>query len=123
VLALSSCDDTVAGPTVPLNQQFTLAIGQTATISNAGITVTFTGVPNDSRCPGDAICVTAGDATVSIEALPPAGGRSRYELHTADMQPVQHGELTISLLQLDPYPFTTRSIQAGDYRATFRVTR
>ena len=29
----------------------------------------------------------------------------------------------IALIQLDPYPFISRPIQPGDYRATLRVTR
>ena len=31
-----------------------------------GITIRFTGVLSDSRCPGDAICVSAGDAVVAL---------------------------------------------------------
>ena len=123
-MALWGCDESnVAGPSVPLNQQFTLAVGQTATIADTAITIRCLGVPNDSRCPGDATCITAGDATVSIEVLPPDAGRSQYALHTADMKPVTHSGLTIALLQLDPYPFVSRPIQPGDYRATLRVTR
>jgi len=123
-MALSGCDESnVAGPSVPLNQQFTVAVGQTATVADTAITIRCLGVPNDSRCPGDATCITAGDATVSIEVLPPDAGRSQYALHTADMKPVMHSGLTIVLLQLDPYPFVSRPIQPGDYRATLRVTR
>jgi len=39
------------------------------------------------------------------------------------MKPVKHGDVTIALLQLDPYPFVPRLIQPGDYRVTLRVTR
>jgi hypothetical protein len=57
-MALSGCDEkNIAGPSVPVNQ-LTLAVGQTATISDAGISIRCMGVPNDSRCPGNAICVT-----------------------------------------------------------------
>ena len=123
-MAVSGCDEkNTTGPSVPVNQQVTLAVGQTATISGAGISIRCIAVPNDSRCPGNAICVTAGDATIVIEVLPPDAGRSQYDLHTADMKPVKHGGVTIALLQLDPYPFVARPIQPGDYRVTLRVTR
>jgi len=75
-------------------------------------------VPAESRCPGDAFCVTAGDATVRIEVNAVEG-----ELHTATPQAVQLAGVTISLVSLDPYPFNTRPIQQGDYRATVRVRR
>jgi hypothetical protein len=39
------------------------------------------------------------------------------------MKPVTHEDLTIALVELAPYPFSSRPIQPGDYRATLRVTR
>jgi hypothetical protein len=50
-------------------------------------------------------------------------GQSDYHLHTGDMQPVRHDELTIALEELSPYPFSSRTIDPGEYRATLRVTR
>src|SRR3989442_6819 len=51
-MAVSGCDEkNIAGPSVPVNQQVTLAVGQTATISDAGISIRCIGVPNDSRVP------------------------------------------------------------------------
>ncbi|PYR26939.1 MAG: hypothetical protein DMF92_17370, partial [Acidobacteria bacterium] len=59
-MAVSGCDEkNTTGPSVPVNQQVTLAVGQPATISDARISLRCIGVPNDSRCPGNAICVTA----------------------------------------------------------------
>jgi hypothetical protein len=108
---------------VPLNEQFVLAPDEAATILDAGIRVRFVGVLGDSRCPADAVCVTGGDAIVRIEVLSFGAGLQPYELHTGDMRPVQHGNLTIALVQLDPYPFSAGRIQPDDYRATFRVSR
>ena len=45
------------------------------------------------------------------------------ELHTGDMQPVRHDELTIHLVQLAPYPFSSRPFTPDEYRVTLRVTR
>jgi hypothetical protein len=36
---------------------------------------------------------------------------------------VQHDGVTIALVQLTPYPFSSRTIAPGDYRATLKVTR
>ncbi len=124
LLAATGCDSSdPTGPTVPLNEQFVLAPDETATILDAGIRIRFVGVSGDSRCPADAVCVLGGDAIVQIEVLSFGAGLQPYELHTGDMGPVQHGNLTIALVQLEPYPFSARTIQPSDYRATLRVSR
>ena len=110
-------------PTARLNQDFVLAPGETTRITGADVTVRFIGVQSDSRCPADAICIQAGDAIIRIEVLSSASVARTYELHTDNMQPVQHGDLALVLVQLAPYPLASRPTQPGDYRATLRVTR
>jgi hypothetical protein len=39
------------------------------------------------------------------------------------MQPARYGDLTIALVELAPYPFSSRTIEPDEYRATLRVTR
>ncbi len=117
-----ACDESVTGPTTPLNQEFTLNPGQAAVIEGTGVSVRFDRVSNDSRCPADAVCVLGGDAIVNI-SLVSSGSTRAYELHTGNMQPVRHNDLTIHLVQLAPYPFSARTIPPQDYRATLRVTR
>ena len=120
--ALTACDRPTL-PTTPLNEEFVLAPGDTIAVDNASIQIRFDRVTGDSRCPGDAICITGGDAIVHVEVISALAATRRYELHTGNMQPVTHGDLTIHLVQLAPYPFSTRTIQPGDYRVTLRVTR
>ena len=123
-LAVTGCTETnPSSPTVPLNQQFELAPGQSATVQGASIRVSFLRVLGDSRCPADVLCVQGGAAIVEIQVQPDGSGAVPYELHTGDMRPVKHGDLTIELVQLSPYPFSSRTIQLGEYRATLRVTR
>lgn len=124
LLAVTACtENSPSSPTVPLNQQFELAPDQSANVQGASIRVSFLRVLGDSRCPADVLCVQGGDAIVEIQVLPDGGGGVPYELHTGDMRPVKHGDLTIELVQLSPYPFSSRTIQADEYRATLRVTR
>jgi hypothetical protein len=113
---------TGAGPSVPINQEFILAPGESTHVSGADIRLHFDRVTGDSRCPADAFCIQGGDAIVLI-AVSSAWQQRRYELHTGDMQPVRHDDLTIELIQLSPYPFSAQPIQPGDYRATLRVRR
>jgi len=49
-----------------LGEPFTLAPGQSATIANTGLTITFKGAPDDSRCPLKIECAESGPVTVTI---------------------------------------------------------
>jgi hypothetical protein len=117
------CASAPTAPTGPLNTALVLAPGEVKEVSGAGIRIGFQGVFGDSRCPADAVCIQGGDALVRIDVLPQGSGASTYDLHTGNMQPVRHGDLTIALDTLMPYPFSSQTIAPGDYRATLRVTR
>ncbi len=123
LLAVTACSEKSPTTPSPVSREVVLAPGQTASVSEAGIALRFDGVSGDSRCPADAICIQGGDALVQIVVLPSRGASQAYALHTGDMRPVSHEDLTIALVELSPYPFSSRPIQPGDYRATLRVSR
>ena len=118
-----ACSDSPAAPSGPVDEQVTLAPGQTTAVSNTSFQLRFVGVSGDSRCPADALCIQGGDAIVQIDVLPAAGSNTRYELHTGNNQPARHGSYVISLVELSPYPFSSRPISPDDYRAKLRITR
>jgi hypothetical protein len=122
LLAVAGCDESPTGPTVPINREFELAPGQAAVVEDVSVSVRFNNVTGDSRCPADAVCILGGDAIVHVTAVSRQASRD-YELHTGNMRPVTHDGVTIALVQLQPYPFSSRTIQPGDYRATLKVTR
>lgn len=53
-------------PSTPLNTQIVLAPGQSSDIAGTPLRVQFLSVVSDSRCPGDALCIQAGDAVVRV---------------------------------------------------------
>jgi hypothetical protein len=120
IFAAVACDESVTGPSVPLNQEFVLAPGASTIVTD--ISVRFVRVANDSRCPADVLCVTGGDAQVQIVVTSSRGSQD-YDLHTGDMRPVHHDTFTIHLVNVEPYPFSSRTIQPDEYRVTFRVTK
>jgi len=122
LLAATACDQSLTSPSTPLNTDFVLAPGETMAIESASLTVTFNRVSGDSRCPADAFCIQGGSADVHITATS-NGSRRDHVLKTGDMKPVQHGDTTITLVQLSPYPFSSRTIASNEYRATLKVTR
>jgi hypothetical protein len=119
---MTACDDAPTSPAAPVDTEFTLAPGEERRIEGESVAVKFVEVSGDSRCPADAICVLGGSATVRILMVSGFSGQP-YELRTGDMQPIVHAGLTVSLVQLSPYPFSARPIAPGDYRATLKVTR
>jgi len=125
LLAATACDEkSPVGPTVPLNEQFTLRRGEAATIERTSSRIQFVDVTGDSRCPADALCIWGGDAIVQARVFD-GGVSSDYELHTGDSRRafVLHRDLRIELRQLEPYPFSSRTIDASEYRATLVVQR
>jgi hypothetical protein len=123
-LVATGCGDTVVGPAVALDEPFTLAIGQSAAVSAASLVIRFTGVTGDSRCPADALCIQGGDALVAVR-VSGGGDAATFELHTGDASraSVTHRGYRITLVTLEPYPFSSRPITDADYRATFAVAR
>jgi hypothetical protein len=120
----TACDEkSPAGPTVPLNQRFTLARGEAARVDDADLRLQFVEVTGDSRCPADAVCIQGGDALVHVRVTD--GVTAAYELHTGDSSraAAMHGQVRIELVQLQPFPFSSRTIAQDEYRATFLVTR
>ena len=122
LLAATACSESPTGPTVPLDTEFALAPGDSRAIGGTTLTIRFNGVAGDSRCPADSVCIQGGSAEVRITAASDESTRDLV-LMTGDMRPVQHGPFTIALVQLAPYPFSSRTIAPEDYRATLRVTR
>jgi len=122
LLAATACDGSPTGPTVAIDQQFTLAPGETASIEGNGIRLRFEGVTGDSRCPADAVCIQGGDAIVKVQASGD-GGPASLELHTGDSSRASatYGAVRVTLVELQPYPFSSRPVAPGDYRATLLV--
>ncbi len=124
LLCVTACSrNSITAPDAPFERQVVLAPGEAAAVPEASLVVRFDGVLGDSRCPADALCITGGDAIVRIVVAPDRGSRATYDLHTGDLRPARHDTLSIELVDLSPYPFSTRQINPADYRATLRLRR
>ena len=112
----------INGPTVPLGSPFDLKVGNSASVPG-GLTITFDAVTADSRCPIDAICVTAGEATVAMTL---GGSRARvqreWRTNPSNFR-VSYDGYEIELRALQPYPAGGKTIAQGDYIATIQVLR
>ena len=123
VLALSgaACFNPT-GPDAVVGTPFALKVGAVASLpENARLR--FDTVRADSRCPIDAICVSAGDATIAV-TLMRSGGNEARELHT--MPSLQQSQFSYStyvvrITELQPYPRASLPAKPEDYVGTFVV--
>jgi hypothetical protein len=123
LLAMTACGGSSPAAPTPFSREVVLTPGRTVAVSEGGVSLRFEGVSGDSRCPIDAICIQGGDALVQLTVVPESGAGRAYVLHTGDLRPVSHADLTIALVDLTPYPFSARPIAPEEYRATVRVRR
>ena len=120
VLSTAACASSPVAPTDPA--VVTLAPGTSTTYGS--LKVTFVRVTGDSRCPGDAICITAGDAQVAI-LIDGFGPQQSAELYLVEpsKRSITHSGFTITFETLTPYPFLSQGpIAPAAYRATFRIS-
>lgn len=113
-----------SAPSASLNERVTLAVGAT-TMIDTNLTVHFDGVPADSRCPGDAICIWQGDAVLRVSAGLKGRPSTTFELGVNDplRREAAIRDYLIRVESLDPYPFLSRPTDPRSYRVTLRVVR
>ena len=139
LLLLSACQSATSAPTISAetDSEFTLAIGQSAAIGNAGLTVQLGNILSDNRCPSDVECVESGAVTLTISVQKDSASPSEFTMETFTdnngLAPTAHFEgMTVSveyegyLVQVKsilPYPAQSfGEIKDTDYRVSFLVT-
>lgn len=107
-------------PDAVVGTPFQLEHGEVASLpGNARLR--FDTVRSDSRCPIDAICITAGDAVIAVTLMRSSGNES-HDLHTMPPQSqFSYGNYIVELTELQPYPRSDRQARPEDYTATFIV--
>ena len=131
VLVLTACT-TQSGTQLPeaeffvnVGQQFGLRVGETAGVvtSLAIALVRFNGVIQDSRCPVDVQCITAGSATVLLSV------QSALNVHDVTMEVPPEGtvavvvdELTVTAVGVRPNAQQGATIDPLDYVVGLTVT-
>lgn len=105
---------------VPAGAEYVLGFGET--IHVAALTLEFTTLAEESRCPASAICVWEGNARVLITATQ---GRITdvLDLNSNPRFPVRaiFQGYVIELRRVDPYPATPARPLAQDYTVTLFV--
>jgi hypothetical protein len=139
LFALAACGTQASAPTQPttvaepapsealIGEQFELTIGERVTLAEAGISLSFAEVVEDSRCPADAMCVQQGRAVVSGDLTDAAGAPAPYTLTLGNADDagaeIAAGDYTVRIVALDPYPGTVDQVNPEDYRLTLLVEK
>ena len=74
---------------------------------------------NDSRCPSDVVCIWEGKADVKIKVESPVSGS--ITLSTYDNPVDTVGNFSFEIIDVLPYPISTKTIQLKDYNVTLKI--
>ena len=125
ILPLVACGNTSTEVYADLGEEFSLSIGQSATIKGQALRITFEDVIEDSRCPSDVTCIWAGRVSCIIKLV--AGSAPYRMVLTESGLTDQYTSETYREYQLAfhvrPYPEAVQSIQRDEYRLQLIVTK
>lgn len=76
---------------------------------------------NDSRCPSDVVCIWAGKVDVKIEVESPVPGT--ITLSTYDNPVDTVGNYSFKILDVSPYPISTKTIKLEDYVVLLKIEK
>ncbi len=93
------------GRTASLGATFSISVGESVGITGEGLTVTYTQLVTDNRCPSGVQCIVAGNATIAVTVAKAGSGPASLSLNT-DEGPTSASYLTytVELVQLNRGP-------------------
>jgi len=105
-------------------QTINVRVGKQMKASRSKITVKFVSLIEDSRCPDDANCIQAGNATIKVTVSKAGSDPITFEANTnlGAKGNVYEG-YAIYLTSLTPIPKANIRINRNAYTATFSVSR
>ena len=112
------------GKEAALDQEFEIRIGERVSIKKEGLTVSFTRVAEDSRCPEGVQCIWAGNGKILLRVSKARRRAATMRLNTG-MEPRQddYRGYDVKLVNLNPYPKEGVGIKRKEYVATLIVSR
>ena len=83
---------------VALGEAFSVKVGETVSVTGAGVSVTFTALVSDSRCPVGVQCIQAGRAVISVTVTRPGAASATLTLGTDMPRTARAGVRTVELV-------------------------
>ncbi len=110
---------------VDLGQEFSLSIGQSASMNDSDLGITLLEIVTDSRCPRDVVCIWVGEVVASVEitlgnstekvALTQPGSSSVNDTVTYDKYRIY--------FDVQPYPEEAQDISQEDYELVLTIVK
>lgn len=86
--------------TVALGEAFSVRVGESVSVAGAGVSVTFTALVSDSRCPRGVQCIQAGNAVISVAVARPGAGPVTLTLDTDGPKSARSGSRSVELISI-----------------------
>ena len=106
----SSTTTTTTGRAAALGQTLPVRVGESVSIPSAGLSLTFTKVVSDSRCPSRSQCIVEGEAAIAVavakDGMSPASltigapGTARYGRYTVAVVGLSRGGSAIAQIEV-----------------------
>ena len=103
-----------------MEKSFTVQMNQSVFFE--GYEITFSEILEDSRCPADALCVWEGRVSMGIDVKNKEGIQNVI-LTSADKTTAYFDSYKIDLVNVLPYPFSSKTISLGEYSATILISK
>ena len=104
------------------NQKVIVKINEQKTAAKTKLTIKFTELVEDSRCPTDVQCIQAGSARIKIEVKNGKSAAKTFTLNLGEQpESITYSGYTIRLTDLNPKPASNIRIDRNSYTATFSV--
>lgn len=120
LLSIAACNDSVTIVKPELDQEFKIEYGQKVTLTKEAITIQFTQLLEDSRCPKGVDCIWAGNAKIQIRV-----NKTPFELNTHRSFKTEAiiSNYKIKLVAISPYPEYQNPVAEKDYSVTLLITK
>lgn len=101
-------------------KSFTIQMNQSVFFD--GYEITFSEILEDSRCPADVLCVWEGRVSIGIEV------KNKEEIQnviltSADKMTTYFDSYKINLVNVLPYPFSSKTISPDEYSVTIAISK
>ncbi|MBN3520584.1 hypothetical protein JYB62_11305 [Algoriphagus lutimaris] len=110
-----------------MNQPVGIAYHETITFCEVPISITFSKILEDSRCPENVVCIWQGlaelEVLIEVDGKEEAYLLSTYPSFRNIPSEVQVDGYRFSLKNVSPYPNTTKSYQEKDYNIQLLVEK
>lgn len=116
--AFSACDKTEDPDSFNFNTESKFQHGKMNQSIDHSLRFSITEI-NDSRCPSDVVCIWEGKADVKIDVESPTPGSIVLSTFNHPIDTV--GNFSFELIDVSPYPVSTKTITLDDYIVTLAI--